>query len=221
MKVGIVRFLGTNCDYDCDFAASYMGAKTRFIWHEETNLKEFDCIILPGGFSYGDYLRAGALAKFTKLAGALLDFDKYGGYILGICNGFQVLTELHLLDGALITNTNLRFIHKQVYIKLLPSVCKFTQNIEKEVLQMPIAHKEGNFYCNELTLKKLNNENRIVFKYCDSYGNINEHTNPNGSIENIAGICNKKGNILGLMPHPERAVSFLGKDGEYFFSFLR
>ncbi|MGC8790740.1 MAG: phosphoribosylformylglycinamidine synthase I [Desulfurella sp.] len=221
MKVGIVRFLGTNCDYDCEFAAQYIGAKTRFVWHEETNLKEFDCIILPGGFSYGDYLRAGALAKFTKLASALIEFDKYGGYILGICNGFQILCELHLLDGALITNVNLRFIHKQVHIKLIPSICKLTQNIEKKILQMPIAHKEGNFYCDETTLKKLNDENRIVFKYCDKDGNVDIGSNPNGSIENIAGICNKKGNVLGLMPHPERAVSFLGQDGEHFFNFLR
>lgn len=221
MKIGIVRFLGTNCDYDCEFAAQYMGAKTRFVWHEETNLKEFDCIILPGGFSYGDYLRAGALAKFTKLANALLDFNNFGGYILGICNGFQVLTELHLLDGALITNTSLRFIHKQTYIKLLPSVCKLTHKVNKDILQMPIAHKEGNFYCDKPTLNKLSDENRIVFKYCDENGNVNIQSNPNGSLDNIAGICNEKGNILGLMPHPERAVSFLGKDGELFFSFLR
>ncbi len=221
MKVGIVRFLGTNCDYDCEFAANYMGAQTRFVWHEETNLKEFDCVILPGGFSYGDYLRAGALAKFTKIAKALIEFDKYGGYILGICNGFQILCELHLLEGTLIMNTNLRFIHKKVYIKQLPSICKITQNIEKEVLQMPIAHKEGNFYTDEPTLKRLQDERRIVFQYCDKNGNVDIKSNPNGSLENIAGICNKKGNILGLMPHPERAVSFLGKDGEYFFSFLR
>lgn len=221
MKIGIVRFLGTNCDYDCEFAAQYMGAKTRFVWHEETNLKEFDCIILPGGFSYGDYLRAGALAKFTKLANALLDFNNFGGYILGICNGFQVLTELHLLEGALITNISLRFIHKQTYIKLLPSVCKLTQNIKKDILQMPIAHKEGNFYCDQPTLNKLSDENRIVFKYCDENGHVNIQSNPNGSLDNIAGICNEKGNILGLMPHPERAVSFLGKDGEFLFSFLR
>ncbi len=221
MKVAIIRFLGTNCDFDCEFAASYMGAKTRFVWHEETNLKEFDCVILPGGFSYGDYLRAGALAKFTKLANALIDFDKFGGYILGICNGFQILTELHLLEGALITNTNLRFIHKHVYIKRMPSICKMTRLIEKDILKMPIAHKEGNFYCDEKTLKKLNDETRVVFRYCDKKGTINEESNPNGSLENIAGICNKKGNILGLMPHPERAVSFLGEDGEYFFSFLR
>lgn len=221
MKVGIVRFLGTNCDYDCQFAVRYIGADASFVWHEETDLKKFDCVIMPGGFSYGDYLRAGALAKFTKVANALLDYSRFGGYILGICNGFQILAELHLLEGALITNTNLRFIHRQVYIKALPTNCKLTNNISKNVLKMPIAHKEGNFFCDKSTLNVLKAENRIVFEYCDEKGNITTQANPNGSLENIAGICNREGNILGLMPHPERAVSFLGKDGEYFFNFLR
>ncbi len=221
MKVAIVRFLGTNCDMDCKYACDVASVKSEFVWYEQTSLKGFDCVILPGGFSYGDYLRSGVLAKFSPIMNAVLEFAKKGGYIMGICNGFQILTEIHLLLGTLLKNSNLRFIHKDVHLKIEKSRCFFTKQCKKDVLRMPIAHGEGNFFCSNDDLKYLQDKEMIVMRYSSSKGDVNVEHNPNGSIDNIAGICNEKGNVFGLMPHPERSVGDLGRDGEYIFENLK
>ncbi len=220
MKVAIVRFLGTNCDIDCKYACDVMSVKSEFVWYEQTSLKGFDCVVLPGGFSYGDYLRSGALAKFSPIMNAVLDFAKKGGYVMGICNGFQILTELHLLPGTLLKNSNLRFIHRYVDLKIEKSVCFFTQHSDKKVVNLPIAHGEGNYFCGDDDLKYLEDKQMIVMRYSSSYGEVSEDYNPNGSISNIAGICNENGNVFGLMPHPERVVGDLGKDGELIWKSL-
>ncbi len=217
MKVGIIQFLGTNCDYDCKYACDCLGFKSEFIWYNQTDVKGFDVIILPGGFSYGDYLRSGALAKFSPVMKAVADFSKKGGRVIGICNGFQILIEVGLLKGALLKNKNLRFIHKDVYLKVEKSVCKFTEGLEGKVLRMPIAHGEGNYFCSDDYLKYLQDNDMIVLRYSNESGEVKDECNPNGSIYNIAGICNENGNVFGLMPHPERAVGDLGKDGEEIF----
>jgi len=217
LKTAIIRFLGTNCDMDCKYACDAVGAKSEFVWYEETTLKGFDIVILPGGFSYGDYLRSGVLAKFSPIMQAVKEFAKYGGKIIGICNGFQILTESHLLPGTLLKNKNLRFIHKEVYLKKEESNCFFTQKVEKNILKLPIAHGDGNYFCSNDELKTLEDNSMIVLRYSSKYANTNEEFNPNGSIKNIAGICNKNGNIFGLMPHPERAVGDLGIEGEEIF----
>ncbi len=214
MRVAIIRFLGTNCDYDCKYACDSLGIKSEFVWHDEKELKDFDCVILPGGFSYGDYLRSGALAKFSSIMNAVKEFAKYGGYVLGICNGFQILTESGLLLGALLKNKNLKFIHKDVYLKTEKSICYFTNGVQKSVLKMPIAHGEGNYFCTYDQMKYLEDNSMVVLRYASMNGDISDEFNPNGSLKNIAGICNENGNVFGLMPHPERAVGELGKDGE-------
>ncbi len=221
MKVAIVRFLGTNCDFDCKFACDVYGVKSEFVWYEERSLEGFDCVILPGGFSYGDYLRSGALAKFSPIVRAIRDFAARGGYVIGICNGFQILTEAHLLPGALLRNRGLRFIHREVWLRVEESVCFFSRGVKGKVIKLPIAHGEGNYFCDTETLKRLEDEGRVVLRYSDESGNVTEEANPNGSLGNIAGICNSSGNVFGLMPHPERAVGDLGKDGEFLFSLMR
>ena len=221
MRVGIVNFLGTNCDRDCLFACDTVGVKAEIIWYTQTDLKNFDCIVLPGGFSYGDYLRSGALAKFSPIMRSIKEFAEFGGYVMGICNGFQVLIESGLLPGALLKNSNLKFIHKDVYLKTEASHCFFTKGIDQNVmLKMPIAHGEGNYYCDSDTIKYLNDNSMIVLRYSSKNGDVSQDYNPNGSIENIAGICNKNGNVFGLMPHPERAVGDLGSDGEKIWNSL-
>jgi phosphoribosylformylglycinamidine synthase I len=214
LRVAIVRFLGTNCDFDCQYACDRMGVKSQFVWYEETNLKGFDCVILPGGFSYGDYLRSGVLAKFSPIMNAIKDFAEHGKYVLGICNGFQILTESGLLPGTLLKNSNLRFIHKDIYIKVQKSRCCFTKDVSHSILKMPIAHGEGNYFCTKEQLKYLIDNEMVVVRYSSQDGDIDNEFNPNGSVYNIAGICNENGNVFGLMPHPERAVGELGKDGE-------
>ncbi len=214
MKVAIIRFLGTNCDYDCKYACDVLGIKSEFVWHEETSLKGFDCVILPGGFSYGDYLRSGVLAKFSPIMNAVREFANKGGYVMGICNGFQILTESRLLPGVLLKNNNLRFIHKDVYLKTEESRCYFLKDSNKNLLKMPIAHGEGNYFCTKEQLEYLKDNDMIVLRYASEDGSVDEDANPNGSVFNIAGICNEKGNVFGLMPHPERAVGHLGIDGE-------
>ncbi len=214
MKVAIIRFLGTNCDYDCKYACDVLGIKSEFVWHEETSLKGFDCVILPGGFSYGDYLRSGVLAKFSPIMDAVREFANKGGYVMGICNGFQILTESRLLPGVLLKNNNLRFIHKNVYLKTEESRCYFLKDSNKNLLNMPIAHGEGNYFCTKEQLEYLKDNDMIVLRYASEDGNVDEDVNPNGSVFNIAGICNEKGNVFGLMPHPERVVGHLGIDGE-------
>ncbi len=207
MKFAVCVFPGSNCDYDVYYVIKdVLGQPVEFVHYTQKDLKGYDCVVLPGGFSFGDYLRAGALASKTPLAYAVQDFAQKGGLVLGICNGFQILTELHLLPGALLKNENLRFVCKDVYLRVENTQIPFTRKIEKgEVLKIPIAHGEGRYYVPEDILKEMEERNQIVLRYCDQEGNITPSSNPNGSVGNIAGVCNKEGNVFGLMPHPERA----------------
>jgi phosphoribosylformylglycinamidine synthase len=200
-----------------------VGQPVDFIWHRDTNLKSFDALIIPGGFSYGDYLRAGALARFSPVMESVKKFAAAGGFVLGICNGFQILCEAGLLPGALIRNRDLHFICEHVFVRVETSDTPFTNETTKDsVLQLPIAHAEGNFVCDDPTFLELQREDRIVFRYCDRDGNITAAANPNGSRDNIAGICNRSRNVLGLMPHPERACEELlgSSDGRDIFGSL-
>ena len=220
LKFGIIVFPGSNCDYDAYHAVnSVMGEEAYFIWHDEKDLKNPDCIIIPGGFSYGDYLRCGAMAKFSPAMEQVVNFAEKGGNVIGICNGFQILTEVGLLPGALLRNTNLHFICKEVFLKTENRDLVYTNKIPERPIRIPIAHAEGNYFCDEETLEQLKENNQIVFRYSNEKGEVTKEANPNGSIENIAGIVNKKGNVLGMMPHPERAMEdVLGNtDGLYFF----
>ena len=225
MKFGVVTFPGSNCDYDAYSAVKHvLGEEVEFLWHKTTDLLNSDVIILPGGFSYGDYLRSGAIAKFSPIMESVIKFANSGGYVCGICNGFQVLTESGLLPGALIRNDHLRFSCKYVYLKVENNQTAYTgASNPGDVLKIPIAHGEGNYYNFEGDIKTLEDNGQVVFRYCDAKGNVNKESNPNGSINNIAGIINKEGNILGMMPHPERAVEpILGSvDGLKFFESLK
>ncbi|MDD5613922.1 MAG: phosphoribosylformylglycinamidine synthase subunit PurQ [Candidatus Omnitrophica bacterium] len=207
MRFGIVVFPGSNCDKDCFYVLNdVLKQDVEFIWHRESSLKCFDCIVLPGGFSYGDYLRSGAVAGLSPIMKAVIDFAKKGGLVLGICNGFQILLESGLLPGAMLKNRETRFICKYVYLKTENSSLPFTGfRPDSRVLKIPIAHNDGNYYIDSLGLKELQRNNQIVFRYCDRGGLVSEASNPNGSVENIAGIVNRDGNVLGLMPHPERS----------------
>jgi len=218
MRFGVVVFPGSNCDYDCYYVIKeVMGQDVSFIWHKEENLKGYDCIVLPGGFSYGDYLRTGAIARFSPVMRGVEKFAREGGLVIGICNGFQILLEAGILPGAMRKNESLHFICRFVYVRVENNNTPFTRAFQKgQVLKIPIAHFEGNYYVDTPTLKKLKEGNRIVFRYCDREGRILSEANPNGSVEAIAGICNEEGNVLGMMPHPERASEeILGsKDGQ-------
>lgn len=211
MKIGVVVFPGSNCDHDAFWALDHtLGVQAEFLFHKDHDLKGCDAIVLPGGFSYGDYLRSGAIARFSPIMREVIDFANGGGPVMGICNGFQILCEAGLLPGALLRNRGLRFICKQVYIRTTNNRTMFTGNLaEGEVLQVPIAHGEGNYYADPETLAALRDGDRIVFRYCDADGNVTEEANPNGSQLNIAGIVNEAGNVLGMMPHPERACDAL------------
>ena len=215
MKFGILVFPGSNCDHDCYYVIKHvLNCEAEFIWHKEKELRGFDVIIIPGGFSYGDYLRTGAIAKFSPVMKAVKKFAKNGRLIIGICNGFQILLEAGLLPGAMLRNRSLKFICKDIYIKVENTNTPFTNKCaDKKVLKMPIAHAEGSYFANSVTLSSLIKNQQIIFRYSDKSGNITDSANPNGSAENIAGICNKEGNILGMMPHPERcAEAMLGND---------
>ncbi len=215
MKFGILVFPGSNCDHDCYYVIKHvLNCEAEFVWHKEKELKDFDVIIIPGGFSYGDYLRTGAIAKFSPVMKAVKKFAKNGRLIIGICNGFQILLEAGLLPGAMLRNRSLKFICKDIYIKVENTNTPFTNKCaDKKVLKMPIAHAEGSYFANSVTLSSLIKNQQIIFRYSDKSGNITDSANPNGSAENIAGICNKEGNILGMMPHPERcAEAMLGND---------
>jgi phosphoribosylformylglycinamidine synthase len=211
MKFGVCVFPGSNCDYDTYYVLrDVVGAEVRFLDFRETKIQNIDCVVLPGGFSFGDYLRAGALASKTPIAKAIVDFAQKGGLVVGICNGFQILTELHLLPGALLKNENLRFVCKDVYLRVENSSTPLTKKLEKgEVIRMPIAHGEGRFYVPEDELKRLEERGQILFRYCEEDGSITKEANPNGSVGNIAGVCNETFNVFGLMPHPERACEDL------------
>jgi len=215
MRFGVVVFPGSNCDYDCYYVLrNILQKEVSFIWHKEKNLSGYDCLILPGGFSYGDYLRIGAIARFSPIMKSIEKFAKKGGLVIGICNGFQVLLEAGLLPGAMTRNKTLNFICKFVNIRVENNSLPYTYLCQQgQVLGIPIAHIEGNYYADDKTIKSLEENNQIVFRYCDERGELSEDSNPNGSKGSIAGICNREGNILGMMPHPERASeSILGSD---------
>jgi len=210
MRVSVVVFPGTNCDRDTKWAFEQIGANVEFIWHNEHNLKNPDLVVLPGGFSYGDYLRSGAIARFSPIMKEVVEYAKKGGYVLGICNGFQILLESHLLPGAMKRNENLHFISKHHHLKVVNNNNKFLRNLSVgEIVNIPIAHAEGNYTLkSEDDLKKLWDNEQVLLQYVDVNGNI---SNPNGSADSIAGICNETKNVFGLMPHPERAMqSILG-----------
>jgi phosphoribosylformylglycinamidine synthase subunit PurQ / glutaminase len=213
MKFAIVVLPGSNCDHDAEHVTrNVLGAETEMLWHGESDLKGADCVIIPGGFSYGDYLRAGALAKFAPLMESVRNHAARGGLVLGICNGFQVLTESGLLPGALIRNEHLRFMCRDVWIRTETADTPFTSLLEPgELLRLQIAHNEGNYFAEDAVLDELERNDQIVFRYCDAEGRVTRESNPNGSARNIAGICNRERNVLGLMPHPERcSESVLG-----------
>jgi phosphoribosylformylglycinamidine synthase len=221
MKFGVIVFPGSNCDHDAYHVISkHVGQPVSFIWHRETDLAEYDALIIPGGFSYGDYLRAGALASFSPVMSSVKEFAARGGFVLGICNGFQILCESGLLPGALIRNRDLHFVCEHVRVRVENAATPFTSELKRsQILSMPVAHAEGNYVCDDDTLAELQREDRIIFRYCDTGGRITAEANPNGARDNIAGICNRERNVVGLMPHPERACEDLlgSSDGRGLF----
>jgi len=207
VKVSVITFPGSNCDHDAMEVFATRGHKVTQIWHKDHDLQSPDLVILPGGFSYGDYLRCGSIAKFSPIMSEVISFANGGGLLLGICNGFQILTECGLLPGTLMMNKSLQFICQHQYIRVESNATPFTYGLDKgKALDIPIAHKEGNFYIDGNGLKALQDNDLIVFRYCDKEGNVTPEANPNGALDNIAGICNKERNVLGMMPHPERAA---------------
>lgn len=224
MKFGVIVFPGSNCDHDAYHVLSkHVGQPVDFIWHKDTNLSGFDAVVVPGGFSYGDYLRAGALARFSPVMRSVVEFANAGKFVLGICNGFQILCEAGLLPGALIRNENMHFVCRHIHLRIETNETPFTRELEiGKVLSIPIAHGEGNYVCSDEVIAQLEDEKRIVFRYSDEKGNITQEANPNGSRSNIAGICNSGRNVLGMMPHPERACEGLlgSNDGRDVFRSL-
>lgn len=216
MKFGVVVFPGSNCDRDMQDALVHdLNQECKMLWHKDSDLSGFstdDCIVLPGGFSYGDYLRTGAIARFSPIMNSVIDFANRGGKVLGVCNGFQILCESHLLPGALLRNTNQQYICKNLFIK----------DTEENIYKIPIAHGEGRYYADEATLRELSQNDQVLFRYCDEEGNLTAGSNVNGSTNSIAGICNRERNVFGMMPHPERACSSaLGnRDGRKIFHLL-
>jgi phosphoribosylformylglycinamidine synthase len=208
MKFGVIVFPGSNCDRDVEMVTKgILNQPTRFVWHQDTDIDDLDVIVIPGGFSYGDYLRCGAIARFSNVMKSVMEHANRGKYVLGICNGFQVLTEAGLLPGALIRNRDLHFICDRVPLRVEQNQSVWTKNYQsQQILTLPIAHGEGRYYADSDTLKNLEDNQQILFRYVNSQGEITEDSNPNGSLYNIAGISNKQGNILGMMPHPERAA---------------
>ena len=219
MKSSVITFPGSNCDRDIDVALKKFGFKNKMVWHADTALPKSDLIVLPGGFSYGDYLRCGSIASKSKIIKSVIDFANSGGFVLGVCNGFQILTETGLLPGILQQNKYLNFICKNVFVKVKDKKNKYFKNITKDILELHIAHNEGNFFCSDAELKTLEDNNQIALTYCNSKGLENEEHNPNGALNNIAGIFNKNKNVLGMMPHPERMIDkyLSGEDGSLFF----
>jgi phosphoribosylformylglycinamidine synthase len=207
MKAAVIRFPGSNCDQDCFYALNTVfGIETHYVWHKETSLDAFDLIVLPGGFSYGDYLRCGAIARFSPVMKSVVEQAEKGKHVLGICNGFQILCEAHLLPGALVRNRSLHFICEHVNVRVENCRTAFTNAAwTGQSLHIPIAHGEGNYVADSATLEELNRERRVLLRYVDDNGAVTDAANPNGSAENIAGIVNARGNVFGLMPHPERA----------------
>ena len=220
MKIGIVRFPGSNCEVDTWEAWRYLGQEPKMLWHQETSVRGYDLIVLPGGFSYGDYLRTGAIARFSPVMEDVIRFAKEGGFVLGICNGFQILTECGLLPGALLRNKGLHFLCQPQYLRVERNDLPFTSLYSQgEVIQIPINHGEGNYTIDDAGLKELEENRQVVFRYVTEAGEANEEGNPNGSRNNIAGIVNREGNVLGMMPHPERVMEEIlgGTDGQRLF----
>lgn len=211
MKFGVVIFPGSNCDEDIIYVLEkIMGQKVVRLWHKDHDLQGCDFIVLPGGFSFGDYLRSGAIARFSPIMQEVIQFAAKGGYVWGVCNGFQIVAEAGLVPGALLHNTNRKFNCSNIYLKAQTSESLLTSQIDPQrALKIPIAHGEGNYFASADTLKELNDNGQILFRYCDEYGNVTDEANPNGSLENIAGVCNKQRNVFGMMPHPERAADTL------------
>ncbi len=224
MRFGVIVYPGSNCDHDCYHTVKHVfGQEAEYVWHKSADLTGFDCLILPGGFSYGDYLRPGAIARFSPVMDAVKRFASAGGIVIGICNGFQILCEAGLLPGALMTNRELKFICKKTYVRVENASTRFTGAYEDgAVLGIPIAHADGNFFADPDTLKMLEEERRVVFRYSTPDGLITPEANPNGAVGNIAGIVNEDGNVLGMMPHPERVAEGVlgGTDGRGVFESL-
>ena len=222
MKSSVITFPGSNCDRDMDVALTKFGFKNKMVWHNDQELPKSDLIVLPGGFSYGDYLRCGSMASKSKIMHSVINFAKSGGLVMGICNGFQILVEAGLVPGVLLRNKYLQFICKNVHVKVDNKENIFFKNLDKKVLEFHIAHNEGNYFCTGDQLKEIEDNNQIAIYYCDQNGDTNSQINPNGSMKNIAGIFNKEKNVLGMMPHPERMIdkSLSGEDGSIFFKNL-
>jgi phosphoribosylformylglycinamidine synthase len=220
MRFGVVIFPGSNCEQDVIHAARHLGFEAEYIWHGDTDLSGFDAIVLPGGFSYGDYIRCGAVARFSPVMTEVVRFAEAGGPVMGICNGFQILTEAHLLPGALLRNVGLKFICHSQPVRIEDSACQWLDLPGGTVLDIPVNHNEGNYICDADTLGRLKANGQVVLRYCESDGSVLPTSAPNGALDNIAGICNERGNVFGLMPHPERMVDPLcsGTDGVPFFT---
>ncbi len=223
MKSSVIVFPGSNCDRDVAVALEKFQIKNQMVWHNETALPKCDLVVLPGGFSYGDYLRTGCIASKSKIINSVIEHGEKGGLVLGICNGFQILIETGLLPGVLLRNKKLKFLSKNIFLKVINTDNRFCSNYKsKDIIKLPIAHNEGNFFANNGLIKKLEDNNLIAFKYCNSQGKVEKISNPNGSSNNIAGILNDKKNILGMMPHPERLIDPIlsGEDGSILFTSL-
>ena len=222
MNSSVIIFPGSNCDRDMDVALKKFGFKNKMVWHDEIELPKSDLVVLPGGFSYGDYLRCGSIASKSKIIKSIINFAKSGGLVMGICNGFQILIETELLPGTLLRNKYLEFICKNVFVKINNNKNIYFKNIKKNILELHIAHNDGNYFCSDGQIKEINDNNQIALFYCNKDGEVNEKYNPNGSSKNIAGIFNKEKNILGMMPHPERMIDayLSGEDGSIFFENL-
>jgi phosphoribosylformylglycinamidine synthase subunit PurQ / glutaminase len=222
MNSSVITFPGSNCDRDMDVALKKFGFKNKMVWHDDTELPKSDLVVLPGGFSYGDYLRCGSMASKSKIMQSVINFAKGGGKVMGICNGFQILVESGLLPGVLLRNKYLEFVCKNIHVKINNKENLFFKDFNQDILEFHIAHNEGNYFCSNDQLEEIKNNNQIALFYSDVSGNINEKNNPNGSIENIAGILNKEMNVLGMMPHPERMIdpALSGEDGSIFFKNL-
>lgn len=220
-QIGVIVFPGSNCDHDAYHAMSkVMGAKTTFLWHKDTDLSGIDLLIIPGGFSYGDYLRSGAIARFSPIMQSVVDYVEEGKPVMGICNGFQILLEANLLPGAMLHNKELRFVCKNVNIRVERTDTMFTSKLQTgDVLHIPVSHGEGNYFIESDGLKQLQDNNQVLFRYCGADGSTSDETNFNGSVDNIAGILNRQGNVLGMMPHPERAMEHVlgNTDGKRLF----
>lgn len=207
MRFGVVVFPGSNCEMDCYYVIDkVLGQDVEYVWHRQTDVSAYDCLVLPGGFSYGDYLRCGAIARFSPVMEAVSDYARSGGMVIGICNGFQILLEAGLLPGAMVRNTSLSFVCRHVHLRVENADTPWTRGTQPgRVLRIPIAHGEGNYVADAETLRRLEEEGRVILRYCDENGEVTPESNPNGSVGNIAGICGEGFNVFGLMPHPERA----------------